>query len=563
MSKMARTLQKDINSRCATTVCKQAAFICQPGKDQLIPMENIQTRYEVHFGDRVIRCYASRPASLYAMLAEAAGRHANQEALVCGSTRYTWRTLADRVQRIAAGLAGLGVVQGSRVALLIGNRAEFVEACFAVAALGALIVPVSTREQAPGIAHIVNDSQACVLIYEEVLAERLPDSVLVPALQHRIRIAASSAPGTFAALANTLQHAPVAQVHEDDTAAILYTSGTTGKPKGAMLAHLNIIHSAMHYEYGMGLSNKDRMLAAVPLSHVTGLVALMATAVRCAATLIIMPAFKAPAFLALAAQERMTHTLMVPAMYNLCLIQGDCGQYDLSEWRVGAFGGAIMPQATIEKIARLWPGLGLVNVYGATETTSPATIMPAGASGTHLDSVGKKVQCGEMVIMDDAGHQVPAGSAGELWISGPMVVSGYWNNAAATRDHFTAGFWRSGDIGKIDEHGFISVLDRKKDMINRGGFKIYSSEVENILCQHPDVFEAAVIGKPCPVLGERVHAVVVVRRTGVCAGVLTAYCAERLADYQVPESFTLSEAPLPRNPNGKILKKELRSEPLA
>ena len=316
----------------------------------------------------------------------------------------------------------------------------------------------------------------------------------------------------------------------------------------------------MHYQLTMGLNEQDRLLAAVPLSHVTGLVALMATAIRCAGALIILPAFKAPAFMELAAQERMTYTLMVPAMYSLCLLHREENHYDLSSWRIGAFGGAIMPQATIESVAKFLPGLTLVNVYGATETTSPATIMPLGAGNAHLNSVGQAVACGEIVLRDDAGRQVPIGASGELWIKGPMVVKGYWNNPAATADSFVAGFWKSGDIGAIDEEGFISVFDRKKDMINRGGFKIYSSEVENVLCQYPGVFESAVIGKPCPVLGERVHAFVVIKDPAVTEAALRAFCAERLTDYQVPESYTLSVTPLPRNANGKMLKRELRIE---
>jgi acyl-CoA synthetase (AMP-forming)/AMP-acid ligase II len=242
------------------------------------------------------------------------------------------------------------------------------------------------------------------------------------------------------------------------------------------------------------------------------------------------------------------------------LIQSDCGRYDLSHWRIGAFGGAIMPQATIQAVAQTLPNLTLVNVYGATETTSPSTIMPPGANGAQLDSVGKAVPCGDIMIVDDAGTQVPPGSAGELWIKGPMVVQGYWNNPAATADSFIAGYWKSGDIGSVDEHGYVSVFDRKKDIINRGGYKIYSSEVENLLCRHPDILEAAIVGKPCPVLGERVHAFVALKKAGITASDLKIFCAEHLADYQVPESFTISETVLPRNANGKILKRELRAQ---
>lgn len=492
------------------------------------------------------------------MFGESARRHPAREAVVCGEMRLSWRELEERTGRIAAGLARMGIRQGDRVAMLLGNQLEFVEAALAISRLGAIIVPFSTREQMPGIAHILNDSGAAMLIHDTATMARLPVSHDVPQLRMRIVVDGEGGEGSFSSLRNTDGEAPLAAVDEEDTAAILYTSGTTGKPKGAMLAHLNIVHSAMHYQLTLGLSEQDRLLAAVPFSHVTGLVALLATAIRCAGTLIILPAFKAPAFMALAAQERMTYTLMVPAMYSLCLLQCAENHYDLSGWRIGAFGGAIMPQTTIEAVAEFLPGLTLVNVYGATETTSPATIMPPGAGVAHLDSVGRVVPCGEVALRDDAGRQVAVGAAGELWIKGPMVVKGYWNNPAATADSFVDGFWKSGDIGSIDENGFISVFDRKKDMINRGGFKIYSSEVENVLCQYPGVFEAAVVGKPCPVLGERVHAFVVVKDATVTDAALKVYCAERLTDYQVPESFTLSETPLPRNANGKMMKRELR-----
>jgi acyl-CoA synthetase (AMP-forming)/AMP-acid ligase II len=352
---------------------------------------------------------------------------------------------------------------------------------------------------------------------------------------------------------------PPAVVDEEDTAAILYTSGTTGRPKGAMLTHLGIVHSSMHFQVGMGLGPADSSMATVPLSHVTGLVALITTAVRSACKLVIMPAFNAGAFLELAARERMTHTLMVPAMYNLCLIQPDLQRHDLSAWRVGAYGGAPMPVASIEQLATRIPSLTLMNCYGATETTSPATMMPQGQTAAHNDTVGIALPCSQMRVMDDCGRELPPGEQGEIWIQGPMIVKGYWNNPQATAENFTGGFWHSGDLGSIDSEGYVRVLDRKKDMINRGGYKVYCIEVENALHEHPAVQECAVVGKPCPVLGERVHAFVTLR-ADASEQELAAYCAGRVADYKVPETFTLARAPLPRNANGKLLKRMLRGQ---
>jgi long-chain acyl-CoA synthetase len=234
-------------------------------------------------------------------------------------------------------------------------------------------------------------------------------------------------------------------------------------------------------------------------------------------------------------------------MYKLCLLDEHFDRYDLSAWRVGGYGGAPMPAATIAELARKCPGLGLMNAYGATETTSPATIMPATMTARHPDSVGLTVPCGEIVVVE----------SGELWIRGPMVVPGYWGNPQATAQSFTDGYWRSGDVGSKDGDGFVRVFDRLKDMINRGGYKVFSVEVENVLSHHPAVLESAIVGKPCPVLGERVHAFVSLR-SSTGADELKRFCAERLADYKVPETFTLMAEPLPRNANGKLLKRTLR-----
>lgn len=222
-----------------------------------------------------------------------------------------------------------------------------------------------------------------------------------------------------------------------------------------------------------------------------------------------------------------------------------------------------MPITTIEKLASKIPGLKLINAYGATETTSPSTIMPPELTASHIDSVGLPCPGATIIVMGEDGREVPRGEVGELWIHGGSVISGYWNNPQATTESFTGGFWHSGDLGSVDEQDFVRVFDRKKDMINRGGHKIYSAEVESVLAGHEDVLESAIIAKPCPVLGERVHAVVVTRNPQLDVQVLRAWCAERVSDYKVPETIALSTTPLPRNANGKVLKKKLREELLA
>jgi acyl-CoA synthetase (AMP-forming)/AMP-acid ligase II len=518
-------------------------------------------RLETRFGDRIVPAFCLRPKSIWAMIADAAARNPDGTALVCGERRMSWREVVRESATIAAGFSKLGLESGDRVAVLLGNRIEFVLTLFAAAHAGLVTVLLSTRQQKPEIGYVLTDCGAKLLIHEAALSDRLPDAADVPDLKHRIAVNHENQSPFSALLDNAPLHAP-AEVGEEDTAMILYTSGTTGRPKGAMLAHCNIIHSAMVFVSCLQLTAADRSIAAVPVAHVTGAVANIMTMVHCAGALIIMSEFKAAEYLRVAARERVTYTVMVPAMYNLCLLQPDFESYDLSSWRIGGFGGAPMPIATIEQLDAKIPGLKLMNCYGATETTSPSTIMPGELTADHIDSVGLPCPGARIVVMDADGRELPRGEIGEIWIHGGSVIKGYWNNPKATAESFTAGFWHSGDLGAIDEQNFVRVFDRQKDMINRGGLKIYSAEVESVLAGHPAVVESAIIARPCPVLGERVHAVVVTRND-VSDEALRAWCAERLSDYKVPETVALTTEPLPRNANGKVIKRQLREALMA
>jgi acyl-CoA synthetase (AMP-forming)/AMP-acid ligase II len=482
---------------------------------------------ERHFGDRRVRSFVPRPPSVYEAFQRACRVRPTAEALVCGEARLTYAQLAGRAAGVAAALGARGVRRGDRVAMRLDNRVEFATTLLGILHLGAIAVPIGIRLAPPEVEYIVTDCGARLLV-----------------------------DGSLPANGGDV---PVTEVDEEDTAIILYTSGTTGRPKGAMLTHFNIVHSLLHFQYCMQLGPGDRTMLAVPASHVTGVVALLLTAWCTQGTVIVLPEFKARDYLELAARERITYTILVPAMYKLCLLDAEFDRFDLSAWRVGGYGGAPMPAATIAELATKCPGLGLMNAYGATETTSPATIMPAAMTARHADSVGLTVPCGDIIVVGADGREVASGEAGELWIRGSMVVPGYWGKPEATAQSFTDGYWRSGDVGSKDAEGFVRVFDRLKDMINRGGYKVFGVEVENVLSHHPAVLESAIVGRPCPVLGERVHAFVSLRHP---AGEveLRRFCAERLADYKVPETFTLLADPLPRNANGKLLKRTLREK---
>lgn len=516
----------------------------------------MKTRQERHYNGRTVRCFEERPPDVYAMLVEASARAPSAEALVSGTCRLTYGQLHAAVERVAANLAAAGLRAGDRLALVLGNRIEFVLCVLAAARLGAISVPINPRNRSPEIQHIVTDCAASMLIFDVDCQHEIPPPATVPDVRARFAVGAEAENARdFESLLQDAAPAEKESVAEESTFCILYTSGTTGKPKGALLTHLGVIHSVMHYQFGMQLSSSDRAVLAVPGAHVTGMIAIILTMVRVGGCTIIMEAFKSDKFLRLAAGERMTYSLMVPTMYNLCLLERDMAAADLSHWRVGGFGGAPMPVATIDRLAQQLPKLNLVNVYGATETTSPATLLPLGDKT--FDSVGKVLPCAEIVVVNEQGEKVPAGEAGELWIGGAMVSPGYWQNPEANLRSFAGGFWKSGDLGSIDAFGYVRIFDRKKDVINRGGYKIYCAEVESVLALWPGVLECAVIAQPDDVMGERAHAVLVANGQLDLDG-LKAFCREQIANYKVPEFFTVVAEPLPRNANGKVLKTELR-----
>lgn len=525
--------------------------------------QRVTLRREVHFDGRVVWCFAGRPRSVHQMFADTAAANPDQDALVGEGGIVSYAELEAKTARLAAGLIAAGLERGERVALLMGNRFAFVEVFLACQRAGLICVPMNPRQPAPEIAYACGQCSASAIVFEADLAENVPDLSDIPTVR---KLWSAYGPSPRAETYEDLSDAApmdAVEVAEEDCAVILYTSGTTGRPKGAMLTHLNIVHSAWHFAESMEFKAGDRNLMAVPASHVTGLIANISTALSRGGAIVFLRQFKAADCLKLIERERVTHTLIVPAMYNLFLLDPEFDSYDLSSWRIGGYGGAPMPEATIAEMARRAPHIGLMNGYGATEATSPTTMNPTDCAASHSDCVGLVLHCSEVAVMDPDGAEVPRGEQGEIWMKGPNVIPGYWDNPEANAQNFVGGFWKSGDIGSLDEDGFVRVFDRIKDMLNRGGFKIFSIEVENQMSFHPNVLEMAIIGKPCPVLGERVHAVVVPKDaepSDVLAENIRGFARERLSDYKVPEQIHFRTTPLPRNANGKIIKTELRKE---
>jgi long-chain acyl-CoA synthetase len=501
---------------------------------------------------RDVPCYAARPAGLSAMLAAAVERAPAREAVVDGEERITWAELGRRARALAGGLARAGVERGERVATLLPNGLPFCLAVFATAELGAVMVPLNTKLRRGELAFMLENSGARLLVTDPAFHHEVAglgvDTVLV------------GDPRWTDLSAGPPPDAPARPGVEDDPAFIVYTSGTTGRPKGAVATHANVIHSCVTYQRVYGLRDGERTLVAVPLFHVTGLVAQLLTMTSVAGTAVLMPRFDAAAALRLLAAERITHLIAAPTVYVMLMVQPGYRSVALPDVRTAGYGGAPIGPETVRRLREWLPGARLHNTYGLTETSSPATCLPDADALPRVGSVGRPVPVAACRTVDpESGRECGADEVGELWIRGPMVVAGYWADPAATAAAIVEDGWlRTGDLAAIDGRGYVTIKDRLKDMINRGGEKVYCVEVEETLCAHPEVLEAAVVGVPDPVYGESVKACVVPRPGGALdPDEVREWVRARLAKFKAPEHVLVLEA-LPRNPNGKVVKGLLR-----
>lgn len=518
------------------------------------------TRTELHFGNRVFRCYENRPERFDDLLRRAARDTPDNEALVCGDTRLSYAEYDERVTRVANGFIAAGIAPGERVGIMLGNGIPFFLALMGAVRMGAIAVPMSVKMSPPETAYILNHCTAAALVTETSVLDRLPPMSECPS----VRATWSDGPAEGMTPFDELLHAPATDITpvgtEDDTIFLFYTSGTTGKPKGACIANINIIHSALQYAHGIDLKPGQRGLLAIPGAHISGFMALYTNMLSVAGATVIMREYKTAAVLDVLKRERITFTVFVPSIYQLILMHENFNAADFAHWRTGIYGGGIMPPAIVTRLGKALPKLRLINAYGATETTSPVSIMPAWASADRPDSIGLLVECGEAVVMGEDGIEVPPGGIGELWVRGPMIVKGYWEAPEQTAEAFLDGFWRTGDVVSMDDEGYLFIHDRKKDMINRAGYKVFSAEVENVMIAHSEVIECAAVPVPDTVMGERVCLFVTVRDMTTDEAALRAHAAKSLSDYKQPDFYRISTDPLPRNANGKMMKAPLVRE---
>ncbi|HUZ56160.1 MAG TPA: AMP-binding protein [Streptosporangiaceae bacterium] len=485
----------------------------------------------VQAGRDGVRRYQHLHESLTEMLDDSVRADPSAEALVeVGGGRVRYAELWDRAARVSGGLHESGIRPGDRVAIRLPNSIDWVLAFFGALMAGAIVVPVNTRFTEPEAAYVIDDSGSS---YVFAAGAALPDGTPL------IHDGAS----------------------RSDVAAIFYTSGTTGFPKGAMHTHENILAN-VETVYRVSDIPRDagremRTLVVVPLFHVTGCHSQMLPALRIGGAAVLDSAFEGRRMIETLERERITACTAVPAIYYYILNHPDFTQAKVAGVRWASYGGAPIAPALVHQIGDRFAGARLANGFGLTECTSIATLLPHEWAADYADSVGFAAPHAEVAI-DEASFGSDAGM-GEVLIRGQSVCAGYWNKPDATAQTFADHWLRTGDVGRVDDSGLVYVLDRIKDMINRGGENVYCVEVENALIGAPGVGEVAVVGVPDSMMGEKVGAVIVpLPGASVDPRVVLGYARERLADFKVPQFIAVRTDPLPRNPSGKVLKAPLR-----
>ncbi|MFC5829743.1 acyl-CoA synthetase [Nonomuraea insulae] len=493
------------------------------------------------------------------LLRRSAARHPAKTAIVYGDLRQSYADLDLAVNRTANALAARGVGKGDRFALFSHNNHAFVVAYFALARLGAISVPVNFMLGAEEVAYILEHSGATGMLAEEAL---LPVAAAAVTDRVAVRGVIGAAADGWEPFSTWYAHddasEPRVDVGDDDPIQLMYTSGTESRPKGATLSSRSLIAQYVTCVVDGQMSHDDIEVHALPLYHCAQLHCFLTPGIYLGATNIILPGASPAIILATIEGERATKLFCPPTVWISLLRHPGFDRRDLSSLRKGYYGASIMPVEVLKEIANRLPDVRLFNFYGQTEMAPVATILGPEEQLTRLGSAGRPALHVETRIVDDRDEPVPPGVVGEIVHRSPHAMLGYWNDPDKTAEAFRGGWFHSGDLGVMDEDGYLSVVDRKKDVIKSGGENVASREVEEAIYQHPEVAEAAVFGVRDEKWIEAVTAAVVLRQgAGVTAEELIAFLRGRLAPFKTPKRVVFVDA-LPKNASGKVLKRELR-----
>jgi long-chain acyl-CoA synthetase len=503
--------------------------------------------------------------NLAVMLRESARRAPAKTAVILGDATLSYAQLDELSDKLAANLTGAGLAIGDRVGLQLPNIPQFVIAYFGILKAGGVVVPMNVLLKAPEIAFQLENSGARTLItYGGFIDEaaKAAEAAAVTSLYVVGETVSETGAAPFEALLAGDPPGPqLAARGPADPAVIIYTSGTTGTPKGAVLSHIGLYMNADIPGRLFEFAEEDVAIVALPLFHVFALSSIMNTCVLLGGTMTLVPRFDPRAVLQLMQRDRVTVFMGVPTMY-IALLQAidaaDAGDYDLASLRVAVSGGAPIPAEVIDAFESRF-GVPILEGYGLSESSSTATFNIS-VTERKVYSVGKPIWGTSLQIWDEESRPLPPGAdhVGEVVLRGMNIMTGYYDNPEATAKAFAGGWFHTGDLGYIDEDGFLFIVDRIKDLIIRGGYNVYPREVEEVLYAHPAVAEAAVIGVPDPKMGEEVRAIVAVKPgQSVTEAELIEFVKERAAAYKYPRAIEFRDS-LPKGATGKILKKELR-----
>jgi acyl-CoA synthetase (AMP-forming)/AMP-acid ligase II len=505
---------------------------------------------------------ASADMNWFAVLAHHATRTPDKAMTVFEGETTSYGEMAVRVAALARGLRRRGVGAGDVVGLLSYNSPEFLEVVFATNYLGAIAMPINWRLAAPEVRYILDHSGARALVCDDALVEVADEATKqMDTSPNRICTSDRAHPGWL----------PLPEVREpgdstpvpvagEDVHRLMYTSGTTGRPKGVMITHANLSWKNLAHIVEFGFTDADLGLACGPLYHVGALDLTTTSLLAVGATIVIHRSFDAGAVVAELEGSRVTTVWLAPAMVTAIMGLADIDRRDLSSVRLIINGGEKMPIPLIERIQRTFPSAWFADAYGLTETVSGDTFLDRHSIVTKLGSVGRPCLYLELDVWDQQGCPVGPGERGEIVLRGPKVFKGYWRDPDATAAAFAGGWFHTGDVGVRDEDGYLFIVDRLKDMIVSGGENIAGSEVERVLYEHDAVLEAAVVGRSDDRWGEVPVAFVVLRPDASASSeALLEHCRGQLARYKVPKEISFLDA-LPRNPSGKVLKRELRDK---
>lgn len=506
--------------------------------------------------------------SLGQILRRSARLRGNALAIADPERELTWNAFEQRVMKLAGALRALGLQRGDRVAIVAQNGHRYLETLFAVPWAGGVVAPLNFRLATVELASILRDSGADMLVVDDVHQHLAHGLAATVGLRHIIH--AGTAPAingllSYGALVEAASPVPDAGRGGEDLAALFYTSGSTGEPKGVMHSHANIAMACLTSIPPFRLDEDCVALISGPLFHV-GATGMCFPAMMAAASIVVLPRFEPGPVIETIERYRITNLTAVPTMLRMIADHPDARRRDLSSLRTVTFGGAPMPESLLTELLELAPGARYVHCYGMTETTASCSCLPPRyvlAEGRHLGkalSIGKALPSLDITILDSADRELGPGAIGEIAIRGPIVTRGYWGKPEMSERALRGSWLHTGDVGYLDEDGFLYIVDRLKDMIITGGENVYSREVEESVYSFPGVAQCAVIGVPDERWGERVHAIVTASegRT-IDQDALVAHCRARIAGYKCPRSVEIRAEPLPLSGANKIDKPGLRA----